>query len=142
MHRSQHLIYETYLDSFSHLNHAKYLELYEQARWNWMADAGLSLADIARSGVGPVILNINVSYRRELKARDQITILTHIQESRGKIFTIEQAMYLSHELSDDVTADKPNPASEAKITAGMMDMKQRKLIEPPAIWREAFALTD
>ncbi len=142
MHHSQHLIYETYLDSFGHLNHAKYLELYEQARWNWMADAGLSLADIARSGVGPVILNINVSYRRELKARDQITILTSIQESRGKIFTIEQAMYLSNELSEDAAADKPHPASEAKITAGMMDMKQRKLIEPPAIWRDAFALTD
>ena len=60
---------------------------------------------------------------------------------RSKIKTLEQARYLSHKLQESPEGSKPNPASEALITAGMMDMKQRKLIEPPAIWRETFEMT-
>lgn len=129
MHQAEFKIYETYLDTYGHVNNAKYLELYEQARWDWMADKGLERSLIERSGIGPVILNINISYKREVLARQVITIQTQVISLQKKIFTIQQKMFLP----DGVLA------SEATITGGLWSMKDRKLVEPSAEWLEAFS---
>ena len=49
-------ILETHLDAFGHLNNARYLELYEQARWRWLEERGITLETIQATGVGLVIL--------------------------------------------------------------------------------------
>lgn len=125
-------VYETYLDAFGHVNHAKYLELYEQARWDWMASYQLSLKDIHRLQVGPVILNVNLDYRREVLARQTLRIYTRVADYQKKIFTLSQEMRLPN---DEV-------ASTLKITGGMMDLKARKLVMPPEIWLNAFGLME
>lgn len=130
MHTSQFKIYETFLDLYGHVNNAKYLELYEQARWDWLDEAGLSRGLIERSGLGPVILQAEITYRRELKARTTISIRTWVASYEGKIFKIQQEM----RLEDD------HVASTAVFTGGLMDLKARKLVEPTAAWREAFSL--
>lgn len=124
-------VYETYLDVFGHVNHAKYLELYEQARWDWMADYNLSLADIHRLQVGPVILNVNLDYRKEVLARQTLEIHTQVADYQKKIFTLLQTMHLP---SGEV-------ASTLKITGGMMDLKARRLVMPPEIWLDAFGMS-
>lgn len=123
-------VYETYLDVFGHVNHAKYLELYEQARWDWMASYNLSLADIHRLQVGPVILNVNLDYRREVLARQTLCIHTRVADYQKKIFTLAQEMRLP---TGEV-------ASTLKITGGMMDLNARKLVMPPEIWLHAFGM--
>lgn len=128
VHIAEIQIYETYLDVFGHVNHAKYLELYEQARWDWMASYNLSLKDIHHLQVGPVILNVNLDYRREVLARQTIRIYTRVADYQKKIFTLAQEMRLPN---DEV-------ASTLKITGGMMDLKARKLVMPPDIWLHAF----
>lgn len=125
-------VYETYLDVFGHVNHAKYLELYEQARWDWMASYNLSLKDIHRLQVGPVILNVNLDYRREVLARQTLRIYTRVADYQKKIFTLVQEMRLPN---DEV-------ASTLKITGGMMDLKARKLVMPPDIWLQAFDMAE
>lgn len=130
VHIAQIPVYETYLDAFGHVNHARYLELYEQARWDWMADYQLSLADIHRLQVGPVILNVNLNYRREVLARQTLAIHTRVVDYQKKIFTLGQEMYLPDgEL-----------ASTLQITGGMMDLRARKLVMPPDIWLAAFGM--
>ncbi len=121
-------VYETYLDAFGHVNHAKYLELYEQARWDWMAHYGLSIKDIHRLQVGPVILNVNLDYRKEVLARQELKIHTRVAAYEKKIFKLAQTMYLPDE----------SVASTLQITGGMMDFKARKLVLPPPIWLDAF----
>jgi thioesterase III len=125
-------VYETYLDVFGHVNHAKYLELYEQARWDWMASYNLSLKDIHRLQVGPVILNVNLDYRREVLARQTLRIHTRVADYQKKIFTLAQEMRL------------PNGelASTLQITGGMMDLNARKLVMPPEIWLQAFGMNE
>lgn len=132
MHSVRFKIYETYLDSFGHVNHAKYLELYEQARWDWMESQGLAQDLIVRTGIGPVILNVNIAYRRELLARQWIEIQTWVSAYQKKIFRVQQRMLLA----------EGQVASEATITGGLMDMQQRKLVEPIPVWQAAFQVEE
>lgn len=130
MHSTEIKISETWLDSFGHVNHARYLELYEQARWDWLAEKGLDLPYIQRTGVGPVILRVEVDYRRELLPRQRVRITTRTAAYDKKIFVLQQQMLLPDgELS-----------SELRVTGGLMDMRARKLILPPQDWLEAFDL--
>ncbi|MGV3526745.1 MAG: acyl-CoA thioesterase [Candidatus Sericytochromatia bacterium] len=130
MHITEIKISETWLDAFGHVNHARYLELYEQARWDWLAEKGLDLPYIQRTGVGPVILRVEVDYRRELLPRQQVRITTQTVAYEKKIFVLQQQMLLPDgELS-----------SALRVTGGLMDMRARKLIVPPQDWLQAFDL--
>lgn len=128
MHSSRFLIYETYLDSFGHMNHAKYLELFEQARWDWMAASGMGTHTILETGIAPVVLNVNVSYRKELLPRQEVTVHCQLASVQNKTLTIEQEMRLP-----DGTV-----ACSLTLLAGIMDTRARKLITPPADWLKAF----
>lgn len=128
MHKTQLKIYETFLDSFGHVNHSKYLELFEQARWDWLADRGIDRSHIETTQIGPIILNVNISYRKELRARETVTIYTQVTNYQKKIFTIQQQM----KINDSILA------ADVKITGGMFDLNQRALILPPQEWNEVF----
>jgi len=128
---TEFLIYETWLDSFGHVNHAKYLELFEQARWDWLSAYAISTETIQSSGIGPVVLEVNVRYLRELKAREHIRITTELVEFQKKTFKIAQHM---HRIEDGVLA------SELHLTGGILDLKARKLIVPPQEWHRALGL--
>lgn len=128
MQHSTFKIYETYLDSFGHVNNAKYLELYEQARWDWLENAGYGVDFIQEHGIGPVILNVKLNFRRELLARETITITTETLSYRKKIFVLKQQMLKSDgECASDLT-----------LTGGLMDLRARKLINPVPAWLKAF----
>jgi len=131
LHTVEFLIYETWLDTFGHVNHAKYLELYEQARWDWLSVYNISTETIQRTAIGPVILEVKVRYLRELKAREHIRITTRLDRFQKKTFQISQQM---HRLEDQALA------SELELTGGILDLKARKLITPPPEWREALRL--
>lgn len=121
MYRYEHLISETYLDSFGHVNNAKYLELYEQARWDFLAGINFSLEDIQRSRVGLVILNININYHKELRARQKIYIETEFLSYIKKIITIKQVMK---------NADNDEIVSDFILKGGFFHLDSRKLIIP------------
>lgn len=132
MHYTDIIVSETWLDSFGHVNNARYLEIYEQARWNWLTANGIDLGHIRRTGIGPVILEVNLRFRRELLPREQVRIGSWCESYRKKILIIRQEMRL---------ADSDELASEITLTAGMMDMKARKLINPPPEWQTGMGVT-
>lgn len=119
---------EAHLDTFGHVNNATYLQLYEEARWDFITANGFGLERIRRELMGPVILEANVKFKRELINRESITIVSRSSEVvAGKIMTITQEMR---------KADG-KVASEALFTVGFMDLKQRKLVAPPDDWLKA-----
>ena len=67
-------IQETDLDVFGHVNNAAYLRLFENARWKFITDWGVGLKEIFATQIGPVILEVQVQFMKELKARERITI--------------------------------------------------------------------
>ncbi len=122
------LIREMHLDSFGHVNNAAYVMLYEEARWDFITKNGFGLDYILKHQVGPVILDLNVRFKRELKNRELIKITSKAFEVVSpKIMVLEQAM---------INAEG-KVASEAKFTVGFFDMKERKLINANEDWLKA-----
>lgn len=122
------LIREMHLDSFGHVNNAAYVMLYEEARWDFITKNGFGLDYIQEKQAGPVILDLSVRFKRELKNREKIIIKSKtIEIVSPKIMVLEQVM-----LKDDGKV-----ASEAKFTVGFFDMKERKLVNASPEWLKA-----
>lgn len=121
------LIREAYLDTYGHVNNAAYLQIYEEARWDLVTARGFGLVDVQRLGHGPVILEINLKFLKEIHLRERIKILTSLESQQGKISKIKQQM-----IKDDGSV-----ASEALITFGLFDLKSRKLMNPTPEWLAA-----
>jgi acyl-CoA thioesterase FadM len=60
LHEKTVVISESHLDSFGHLNNARYLELFEQARWDLITERGFGLDTIRRTRTGPTILEVEM----------------------------------------------------------------------------------
>jgi acyl-CoA thioester hydrolase len=121
-------ISESHLDSFGHLNNARYLELFEQARWDLITERGFGIEVIRRTGTGPTILEVTVKFLRELAPRETVVIRTELVSYERKVGKIRQQM-----LKGDGTV-----ACEAIFTFGLFDVERRKLIDPTPEW--AFAV--
>jgi YbgC/YbaW family acyl-CoA thioester hydrolase len=124
------LISEAHLDSFGHLNNARYHELFEQARWDLITSRGFGIDTIRRTKTGPVILEVNVRFLRELAPREEIVIRSALVSYERKIGKLRQQML------------KPDGdvACEAIYTFGLFDLERRKLIEPTPAWAYAVGL--
>lgn len=126
-------ILEHHLDTFGHVNNATYLALYEEARWDMTVCRGMTLETILERQKGPVVLEAKVRYKKEIKNREHIKIITTHNVKRGqKLMRVEQRM----EKSDG------SVASTAEFLVGYMDLKERKLITPDEAWYQAIGMGD
>ncbi|WP_413577330.1 acyl-CoA thioesterase [Bdellovibrio sp. HCB290] len=121
------LIRETHIDSYGHVNNATYLSLYEEARWEAITPRGFGFKDIHRIQQGPVILEVNIKFLKEIRLRETITIVSSIMDYQGKVGHMKQQM-----IKDDGSV-----ASEAIFTFGLFDLKERKMILPTPEWKKA-----
>ncbi|MFD5630791.1 MULTISPECIES: acyl-CoA thioesterase [unclassified Streptomyces] len=120
--------YET--DVQAHLNQSVYLQYAEHARWSLLQASGISQRKLLDEGVGPVALETNIRYLRELRAGDEVEVTCGFLWGEGKTFRIEQ------------TVRKTDGTVAAELTGvgGLLDLKERKLLADP---RERFrALAD
>ncbi|MFK7786742.1 MAG: acyl-CoA thioesterase [Crocinitomicaceae bacterium] len=120
-------IREHHLDTFGHVNNATYLELYEEARWEFITQNGYGLDKVKSTGLGPVILEINVRFMKELRLRDTITIHSQTSNYTSKIGLIKQWM----------TNSKGDICSDIELKYGLFDTKSRKLVIPTEEWVNA-----
>ena len=121
------MIKEHHLDTFGHVNNATYLELFEEARWDFLNTIDFGLEVIQQRQVGPVVLECNVKFIRELRVREVIQIQSQLHAYDRKIAVMDQVIMNS---SQKVCA-------EARFTFGFFDMKARRLILPPEEWMSA-----
>lgn len=120
------IIKEIYLDTFGHVNNATYLTLLEEARWDLITKNGYGLKKIQETGLGPTILEIKLSFLRELRLREKIIIETQLISYEKKIGILSQKM---------IRDDKICCMAEFKI--GLFDTHERKLILPTKEWLNA-----
>lgn len=121
------VIMEHHLDTFGHVNNATYLQIYEEARWQFITDNGYGLDKVKSSGFGPVILDINVRFMKELKNREKIIIYSTTSEYDSKVGKIKQWIINS----------EGNRCSEIEMSVGLFDTKNRKLVLPTEDWKRA-----
>lgn len=127
---SEKHIYETtilvrHLDTFGHVNNATYLELFEEARWDLIAGNGWGVERIIKEQIGPVVLEADCKFRRELTNGNKIRIETQFGGMVNTlVFELHQTLYRGEEVSAVLI-----------LRAGVMDLKTRKLIKPTEEWQ-------
>lgn len=122
-HRYPFIVKETYLDSFGHMNNAVYLTLFEEARWDLITKHGYGLKKIMETGYGPVILEIDLKFLKELRLREEIVIESINHSYDKKISKMTQKMIRG----DDICCT-------AELTIGFFNLKERKLVMPTPEW--------
>lgn len=121
------LIREHHLDTFGHMNNATYFEILEEARWELISQGGYDLAYVQKTKQGPVILEANIKFQKELRLRETVKIETQLMEYKGKIGKLRQSIFKeSGELAADIV-----------FVFGLFDLKNRKLIGPTEAWLKA-----
>jgi acyl-CoA thioester hydrolase len=121
-------ILEKHLDTFGHVNNATYLELYEEARWDIIANRGFSLEEIQSKKIGPVVLDLNLKFQAELRNRESIKITSKVLRMKNKY---------AMEMEQQMINSKGKVASTMLISFGLFDLKERKLILPTDEWNSA-----
>ena len=116
-----------HIDSFGHVNNSSYLVLYEEARWDILNQGNWEVEKIQREKIGPVLLNVNLSFKSELKLGEKIEITGRLNQVKNrKVISFFQEMKKS-----DGTI-----ASTAMFEIGLFDLKKRKLINITDEWLE------
>lgn len=123
-------ILESHLDTFGHVNNAVYLEIFEEARWDLITGNGYGLNQILESGFGPVVLEINLRFRKELKLRQKVTIETTLKSYDKKLVTIAQ----------EIVDEEGQSYCSAEFRCGLFDLKARKLVLPTPAWLKGIGL--
>ena len=123
-------IRESHIDSYGHVNNATYLTLYEEARWELITPRGYGFHEIHKIKKGPVILDVNLKFMREIRLRETVEITCELTDYNGKVGHMLQRI-----LKEDGSV-----ASEAVFSFGLFDMEARKLIAPTPEWRKALGL--
>ncbi|MFF0829464.1 acyl-CoA thioesterase [Brevibacillus sp. NPDC003359] len=126
-HRYRLTVRSTDIDVIGHVNNAKYLEYMEWARFEWIWEQGFTLDELRRRAIMPVVVNININYRKELKMREEVTAITTVVKVGEKSFVIRQELYNA---ADVLVAD-------ADVTMVMIDANTRQSISLPVELKEA-----
>jgi thioesterase-3 len=129
-HRYSLEILERHLDTFSHVNNAAYLEILEEARWDWITKNGYGVREVKELGQGPTILECSLRFMKELLLRERIEIESQIDSMNGKVFEVLQ------------TIRKPDGeiACEARLKMALFDLSARRLIAPTQRWLSTFGI--
>ncbi|RPE03586.1 YbgC/FadM family acyl-CoA thioesterase [Candidatus Pantoea deserta] len=107
-----------HLDVYQHVNNARYLEFLEEARWQWLEEAG-AFDWLSAQQLAFVVVNININYRRPAVLGDVLTIHSEITQLNGKSGIIAQRVMLAE--SDTVVAD-------ATLTFVCIDLRTQKAV--------------
>lgn len=122
-HRYSTQILEHHLDGLGHVNNAVYLEIFEEARWDYITRNGYSWQKIQQTKIGPVILEVNLKFKKELRLRQKVFIETEYRPVGKKLAIIHQ------EIRDD-----ENTYCIAEFKFALFNIENRKLVTPPQDW--------
>ncbi|MGD8191972.1 acyl-CoA thioesterase [Brevibacillus ginsengisoli] len=122
------IVRSTEVDTIGHLNNAKYLEYMEWGRFELITQSGLSLEEMKSRGILPVVVNINVNYRKEVLMGAEIKVVSRPLRLGGK------SIVLRHELFNA----KGDLVCDADVTLVMIDAVQRKATAIPQEFIDAY----
>jgi len=129
MHECKFRVRSTQVDSFGHLNNAAYLEIYEWARWEWAEASGDDPVKwVEEKRIGPAILHIDLTFSKEIRHHEEITVRTWYHSMERVRAQIAQEM---------IKTDG-QVASKVLITYVMMNLDTRKVTAIPEEMRSRF----
>jgi acyl-CoA thioester hydrolase len=117
------------LDPQGHVNGAVYVQYADHALWECFRAAGLDPNRLLQTGVGPVNLETNIRFLRELRGGDEVIVSCIFEWGEGKTFRIVRE-FANH---------AGEPVATVTTVTGLLDLKQRKLVANPAERCQALA---
>ncbi len=132
VHRFNYRIHEADLDFLGHVNNARYLEILEKARWDWIEKGGYGYDRMKQEQKGPVILEVVLKFKKELTLHTDVVIETFLPTLERLTSSVTQ-----HILSPDGAT----LYTTLDLKVGFFDLKTRRLIPPTADWLKAINLS-
>jgi thioesterase-3 len=120
-----------HLDGYQHVNNARYLEFFEEARWAYFEESD-ALKTLQEKNIMFVVVNVNINYRYPASVGQTIVIkskLDNLAEVGSKKSTFQQTIYLEN--TDTVVCD-------AIITFVLFDGKTQRAIATTEEIRDMF----
>jgi len=110
-------VYPWECDHMGHMNVRFYVAKFDEATWQLFAMFGVTPTYIRESGCGMAAVEQQITYRRELRPGDIITVRSGVLEMRQKVFR------LYHEMRNEETGEI---AATTTLTGVHMDTRLRK----------------
>ncbi len=127
IHTSEWLVDEQDIDLLGHLNNLAAMEYFDRARWQMITERGHGYDVVRERGQAPVIVAVEVQFRREVRLRQRVVIETYSAGTSRLTSTVVQVMR-THDGTVCVVAT---------YTVGLFNLTTRKLIQPTVAWRRA-----
>ena len=118
------------LDPQGHVNNAKHLTYFEQARVAYMIERGLFTKDQSFMEIGVIVADIHLTFLEPIYFGQNIKVGVHVAKLGNKSMTWEQNI---------VDADTGRELSKGEVVIVTYDYKTEKTISVPQEWREKFS---
>ena len=115
------------LDPQGHVNNAKHLTYFEQARIAYLVELGLFTKDQSFMEIGVILADVHITYLAPIYFGEQIKVGVHISKLGNKSMTWEQKIV-------DVESDKE--IAKGEVIMVTYDYRAEKTILIPQEWRE------
>jgi len=115
------------LDPQGHVNNAKYLTYFEQARVYYLIYLGLFGKDQSFMEIGLIVADIHIAYHAPTHYGDAIKTGVRTKRIGGKSIVVEQAV---------VDVNTGQEMAKGEVVMVTFDYKAKKTIPVPDEWRE------
>jgi len=115
------------LDPQGHVNNAKHLTYFEQARVAYLIELGLFTKDQSFMKIGVIVADIHITYLGPIYFGQNIKVGVHAAKLGSKSMTWQQNI---------VDADTNRELAKGEVIIVTYDYKEEKTISVPEEWRE------
>jgi acyl-CoA thioester hydrolase len=115
------------LDPQGHVNNAKHLTYFEQARIHYMIELGLFTRDQSFMQIGVIVADVHITYREPIYFGQNLRVGVHAAKLGSKSMTWEQNI---------VDAGTGRELAKGEVIIVTYDYKDEKTIPVPQEWRQ------
>jgi acyl-CoA thioester hydrolase len=115
------------LDPQGHVNNAKHLTYFEQARVAYMIELGLFTKDQSFMDIGVILADVHLTYFEPIYFGQNIKVGVHAAKMGNKSMTWEQNI---------VDADSGRELAKGEVVIVTYDYKEEKTMSIPDLWRK------
>ncbi len=115
------------LDPQGHVNNAKHLTYFEQARIHYMIELGLFTRDQSFMQIGVIVADVHITYLQPIHFGQNIKVGVHAARLGSKSMTWEQNV---------IDGDTERELARGEVIIVPYDYKDEKTIPVPQEWRE------
>lgn len=115
------------LDPQGHVNNAKYLTYFEQARIAYLIELRLFNKDQSFMEIGVILADVHIAYHEPVYLRQNIKVGAHVSKLGNKSIICEQNI---------VDADTGKELAKGEVVMVTYDYRADKTIPVPQEWRE------